>query len=443
MARRLAFASLFAGIGGFDLGFERAGMVCKWQAEIDVRASEVLKLRFPGVLNLGDVRNVTKETATTPDVICGGFPCQDVSVAGKREGLAGERSGLWFEFHRVLSELRPQWAVIENVPGLLSSNGGRDFAVILRGLAQIGYLSAWRVLDAQYYGVAQRRRRVFIVASLGDGRAAEVLFERESLSWDTAPSREAGQGVARNAQASIGIDSELNATKEMIGTIQSHQSGGSELFTFQNTGHGWWNEGPVGQTVRTPDGGGSLEANVVAHSQYGQVAGTLSARFDSSPCADRGQNVVAYSTNTVDDSRKDRPDGGMYVREINTALTPSSKGQTVVAYDIRNQSETGDKTHPLQAKESGRYSLNYQPVLAFQPSDVGKADGIATVCNSGVRRLTPTECERLQGFPDGWTDNGQSDSARYRQLGNAVCVPVVEWIGKKIARANSRQVGGD
>jgi DNA (cytosine-5)-methyltransferase 1 len=421
----LLFISLFAGIGGLDLGFQRAGMQCVGYAEIDQKASAVMALRFPGVPNLGDVRNVTKETAATPDVVCGGFPCQDLSVAGKRAGLAGERSGLWFEFHRVLAELRPQWAVIENVPGLLSSRGGRDFAVILRGLAEIGYLSAWRVLDAQYYGVAQRRRRVFIVASLGDGRAAQVLFERQSLSWDTAPSRETGEGVARNAQDSIGFDSEPNATREMMGTIRSHQSGGSELFTFQNTGHGWWNESPVSQTLRTPGGGGSLEANVVAHTQWGDVAGTLSRRHDSSPCADRGQNVVAIRKSGRDcDTRPGRQ--GTTTQE-DVMYTLQAEQQHAVVYGV---------------SENQRAELKLTPYARQITTGGGKpGQGYpAAMTQFGVRRLTPTECERLQGFPDGWTDNGQSDSARYRQLGNAVCVPVAEWIGRQIIRAERYNV---
>ena len=194
MTAVLTFGSLFSGIGGFDLGFENAGMKCLWQCEIDTAARSVLTRRF-GVPIYDDVRSVGTGTPTV-DLVCGGFPCQDVSVAGKRAGLAGKRSGLWFEFHRILAELRPRWVVVENVPGLLSSNGGRDFAVILRGLVELGYGVAWRILDAQYFGVAQRRRRVFVVGSLGSGRAAEILFERESLSGNTAPRRETGEGVA-------------------------------------------------------------------------------------------------------------------------------------------------------------------------------------------------------------------------------------------------------
>lgn len=175
----ITFGSLFAGIGGFDEGFTDAGMVCKWQVENNKHCRIVLDKRYPYIHKLGDVRDVGKQNLEPVSVICGGFPCQDLSVGWNGKGLAGERSGLWFEFYRVVKELAPRWVVIENVPGLLSSNDGRDFAIILQGLEKCGYLSAWRVLDAQYFGLPQQRERVFIVSSLGNGDCARVLFEAE------------------------------------------------------------------------------------------------------------------------------------------------------------------------------------------------------------------------------------------------------------------------
>ena len=187
---KMKFGSLFTGVGGFDLGLERAGMTCIWQCEIDKYCNQVLEEHWKGVRRYNDVREITKENAEVPDLIVGGFPCQDLSVAGKRAGLSGERSGLWFEFERIIGELRPKWVIIENVPGLLSSHKGADFAVILKALDDFGYGVAWRILDSQYFGVAQRRRRVFIVASLGNTSCAEVLFESESMSRYIEPSRE-------------------------------------------------------------------------------------------------------------------------------------------------------------------------------------------------------------------------------------------------------------
>ncbi len=161
----MKFGSLFTGVGGFDLGFERAGMECAWQVEFDKNCQNVLRKHWSETELFNDVRTVGKHNLEPVDVICGGFPCQDVSIAGKRAGLAGERSGLWSEFARIIDELEPKWVVIENVPGLLSSNRGRDFATVIRWLAERGYGVAWRILDSQYFGVAQRRRRVFIVGS--------------------------------------------------------------------------------------------------------------------------------------------------------------------------------------------------------------------------------------------------------------------------------------
>ena len=178
---RMKFGSLFTGVGGFDLGFERAGMVCAWQVEFDKNCQNILKKHWSETELFDDVRTVGKHNLAPVDVICGGFPCQDVSIAGKRAGLAGERSGLWSEFARIIDELEPKWVVIENVPGLLSSNRGRDFATVIRWLAERGYGVAWRILDSQYFGVAQRRCRVFIVGSFGSGSASEILFEREGV----------------------------------------------------------------------------------------------------------------------------------------------------------------------------------------------------------------------------------------------------------------------
>ncbi len=193
----MKFISLFSGIGGFDVGLERAGMQCVAQVEKDKQALSVLEKHWPKVPRFDDVATFKKKRGLSADLIAGGFPCQDVSVAGKRAGLAGERSGLFWEFMRIVSDFAPRWVLIENVPGLLSSNGGKDMAAVVMALAERGYGWAYRVLDSQYFGLAQRRERVFIVGCLGDARrASQVLFESESLPWDTSPSRATKQTVA-------------------------------------------------------------------------------------------------------------------------------------------------------------------------------------------------------------------------------------------------------
>lgn len=363
----MKMGSLFSGIGGFDLGFERAGMRVAWQAECDARALRVLELQWPDVRRYEDVRE-TGRGCEPVDVVCGGFPCQDVSVAGRRAGLAGERSGLWFEFHRVLEELRPGWVVVENVPGLLSSNRGRDFATVLRGLVQLGYSVVWRVLDAQYFGVPQRRRRVFIVGHLGDGRAADVLFEREGLPWDTPPRRETGEDIA--------------------GCLESRTGGGG----FPGT------DGAIANHV------------VAACLQEPDAKGPDS---DTKP----GHLVV---------------------------VTPYDMAQ-ITSKANRSNPQPGDPCAPLKAgfdvsavafetriARNGRGApQSVCPPLKAESGKTGCGDSAPCVIYHGIRRLMPVECERLQGFPDGWTDS-LSDSGRYRTLGNAVAVPVAEWIARRI-----------
>ena len=359
----MKYGSLFSGIGGFDLALTRAGFVPVWMCEIDKNCQNVLQRRFDGVKIYDDVRSIGKNNAESVDLVCGGFPCQDLSVAGKRAGLAGERSGLWFEFARVIDELEPKWVVIENVPGLLSSNKGKDFAVIVQWLAERGYGVSWRILDAQYFGVPQRRRRVFIVGSLGNGRSAEVLFERESLPGDTAPSREKGEGTPSA--------------------------------TLRGFGHGW-------------------------QGQHNDTNAVISRPI-------RSQSQMAHredvDTLIVFDANRD-------------GLTNDEN----ISPTLKHQGD-GNKAHGAYAKLSIAWEMQHASEAYRESGDTAPTlqqrmgTGGNNVPLVGVRRLTPTECERLQGFPDGWTE-GQSDSTRYRQLGNAVAVPVVEWIARRIMEAD-------
>jgi len=172
------FGSLFTGIGGFDLGLERAGWECRWQVENDKFCNQVLEKHWPDVKRYGDIKDV--EHPESVDLICGGFPCQDLSVAGKRAGLGGDRSGLFWEFIRIIKESSPPWILIENVPGWFSSNSGEDFRIALEAMDECGYGVAWRVLNSQYFGIPQRRRRIFIVGSLGRPCPPEVLFESDT-----------------------------------------------------------------------------------------------------------------------------------------------------------------------------------------------------------------------------------------------------------------------
>ena len=192
--------SLFAGIGGFDLGFERAGFKTAWACEIDPKAQAVLRLRFPDAKLHDDVCQIGAHNLEPVDVVTFGSPCQDLSVAGKRADLAGERSGLFHEAVRIIQELRerhgkPDFAIWENVPGAFSSNQGRDFAAVLQALADIGATDlAWRVVDSRFFGVAQRRRRVFLVADFGGERAEQVLALAQGVRGYSPQGRKARKG---------------------------------------------------------------------------------------------------------------------------------------------------------------------------------------------------------------------------------------------------------
>ena len=192
---RPRLVSLFAGIGGFDLGFERNGYETVFQCEINSFCTQILNLRWPHVPKASDIREVSADDIPDAEVWTGGFPCQDVSLArmGPRAGLRGAQSGLFFEFERLAARRRPGFVVIENVAGLLSANQGRDHAVVVRTLAELGYGVAWRVLDSRHFGIPQSRRRVFIVGSVrGPAAAAAVLFEPECRGGDTQTHRQDG-----------------------------------------------------------------------------------------------------------------------------------------------------------------------------------------------------------------------------------------------------------
>jgi DNA-cytosine methyltransferase len=234
------YLSLFAGVGGFDLGLDAAGWCCAAQVEIDPQARSVLRHRWPHVPKYEDVRHVGRSNLPRVDLICGGFPCQDLSVAGRRAGLAGERSGLFYEFARIIDELAPAWVLLENVPGLLSSNGGRDMAAVVGTLGELGYGWAYRVLDLQHFRIPQRRRRVFIVARAGGVCPPEILLEPESVRGDPAARGEAGEGAAGGAQGGAGGACALNwehglapngtmALKASVDALASTESKGKTL----------------------------------------------------------------------------------------------------------------------------------------------------------------------------------------------------------------------
>jgi DNA (cytosine-5)-methyltransferase 1 len=357
----LTMGSIFAGVGGLDLGFHRAGFDTKWQIEWDKNAQCVLRRHFPNAALHGDVKTVQASVLAPVDVITYGFPCTDVIVAGKRKGMVkGEtRSGLFYEAIRLISGVRPRFCVFENVPGLLNSNHGRDFGNVLFHLASIGYgKTLWIILDSQRFGVAQRRRRVFgisareVTGDIGIQCSEQIQAISEGLRRYIAEGEAEGQDVA----------------------------GG--------VGDGFDGCGELAKSVRTPTGGIERED---MHTLIPEIAGCLQERDAKGIDSDtKPGHLIAY-------------DVAHYTRGM--AGSPSETASTVVS-----NSKSGDQENVV-------------------------------LRNMVVRRLTPTECERLQAFPDNWTAwgidaNGKrvemSDSARHKQMGNAVTVNVGEFIGRII-----------
>lgn len=378
--------SLFSGIGGLDLGFDRAGIASAYQCENDPACVRVLKRHFPHVQRIPTVEEAVARADELPrvELVHGGFPCQDLSLAGHRAGLAGERSGLFHAFMAVVAATTPRWVLLENVAGLLSSNGGRDMGAVLGSLAQHGYGYAYRVLDAQHFGVAQRRRRVFIVGCLGDGRsAASVLLEPESRIGHLETRRRTGP----NAAGPLG-------------------------------------GGAYGTGRRSED-----DPNVVATINSGGNNGG----FRTEP----GEHLVAaLSRNGVGASGPDdnQAQAGHLVPFDTTQVT---------SRENRSNPQPGDPCHTLSAgahapavamrQREGKPGGGKGLLFSAERSLALSSSNDQTVFEAArVRRLTPVECERLQGFPDDWTA-GVSESIRYRMIGNAVCVPVAHWLARRIA----------
>jgi len=422
----LTFGDLFSGIGGGVLGLQRAGMVCRWAVEIDPACRQVLAGQFPGLPLHEDVRDVGVHNLAPVDVIFFGSPCQGLSLAGKQKGFADARSGLFFEAIRVINELRPALGVWENVPGALSSNAGRDFHEALMALADSGARDlGWAVLNAQYFGVAQRRRRVFTVADFRAERAGEILFDPEGVRWHPAACREAGPITPALTARGAGVSRTGNERTEV------------EFLVC----------GALTTGVCRPDDNKAQAGHVVVCNTEG-IAGTMCAKWakgTGGPSGDEFQNlVVTHALTARHDSSEDGTGRGLpLVFQPRFARNGRGEPDSIVPCLTAQAGESGkgDAAPVLLAfsgKDDGRDVDELAPTLRAMNHDEGHANGggqvaIAEADGVGfiVRRLTPLECERLQGFPDGWTE-GQSDAKRYHQLGNAVCVNVMEWIGQRI-----------
>lgn len=448
--------------------------------------------------HLGDITKINGAEIEPVDVITGGSPCQDLSVAGKRAGLAGARSGLFMEQIRIVKEMRqaderagrtggfirPRYLIWENVPGAFSSNKGQDFAAVLEEFIRIvepeapdievpekgwntwgGYHDevggrwsvAWRVHDAQHWGVPQRRRRISVVADFGGDTAGEISFERKSVPGHPAPRGAAGEEAAGDFGA--GADC---AGADLI--CMATQQGGAEIRTDDRAptltaaaGMSGNNQPVICAAFKAGQG---AKANGIGYAE--ECAPTLSAvssglnQCPSVLAFDRAQITSPNNRSTVG---PDKPCPALHTfgevpavcyqmqgfgdyREGDVASSckqrdyKDSTDLVVSSVDCRNFTEGGEINGTLQAKESGGQSLNLQNTVRT---------GMI------VRRLTPMECERLQGYPDGWTDIGEwrdskgklrdsADSPRYKACGNSIALPFWDFLAKRISAQYLRPV---
>lgn len=486
----LTLGSLFDGIGGWLLAAKHAGIEPIWASEIEPFPASVTAYHFPNVVQLGDITKLDGAKLWPVDIITAGSPCQDLSVAGKREGLSGERSGLFLRAIKLVRDMRrasrgryPRFFVWENVPGAFSSNRGRDFHAVLQEIgeaeipvppdvrwAQSGLVElpkcdiAWRTLDAQHWGVPQRRKRIFLVADFATERrcAGEILFEWKSVSGNTAESGEAREGIAAGVESGVGNASVLRMRAGCEGggkgpLVSMEKSltlaTGNDQVLFNGCLTPW--DCQIKRIYGIDGKFPTLQAAADNGEKPGSVyipdkARSLTARMDGSPCIDCGPNIVATFQNTGRGWWNESP-----IAE--TLRTPcggdSTKANLVAVYDMTHADEVmrrvPDGRAPTLNARMGTGG-NQVPVIVgngqlaqVKLSDVARTlncmhDQQAVMMGKSVRRLTPTECERLQGLPDGYTDvpcSGKpaSDTARYKALGNGMAMPCADYVIRRIA----------
>ncbi len=484
----MKYLSVCSGIEAASKAWEPIGWEPVAFSEIEPFPSAVLKHHWPKVPNLGDMSKYEQWNiqSGSVDLLVGGTPCQSFSVAGLRQGLKDPRGNLMLTYLGIAERLKPRWLVWENVPGVLSSNGGKDFGSFLGALGELGYEWAYRVLDAQWFGVAQRRRRVFVVAHLGEGNlAAKVLFESESVCRDTPPSRETRKGVATDVEAGVGVSPTITQCKGSRGGCSD------EALMEIKAVHEAINAG-IPDVCATIDCGLAKQVGkqltqqaesfyfpIPIHDQATRNAGKRGNKQDGkgnglgvgkpgdpAPTLTKGdKHAIAFQTSEL------RLTGKLTEKSVCPTLKANTKaGDTevkVVLYENHPNDSRVTGPHDVAPSCVSRYGTGggnvplVQEAIAFEPGiatregnesrfvkelsptlrkEMGDNQVAVSDNRMAVRRLTPRECERLQGFPDDhtlipWRNKPADqcpDGPRYKALGNSMAVPCMAWIGKRI-----------
>jgi DNA (cytosine-5)-methyltransferase 1 len=480
----MRYLSICSGIEAATVAWHPLGWQAAAFAEIDKFPSAVLAHHYPDIPNVGDFTAIKGDEFGTVDLLVGGTPCQSFSVAGLRGGLDDHRGNLTIEFIKLAERTRPRWLVWENVPGVLSIDGGRTFGAVIGGLAECGYGFAWRVLNAQYFGVPQRRRRVFVVGHLGDWRpAAAVLFERHCLSGDTAPRRKTGQEVAgtftsrsRSGGWSQDVDLAAGGYMQAVGSRVECEA---LVFGGNNT------SGPIGVSpALNAHGGGSRRMDFASEAFVAapiQEVGKRTGKSTDDPRAGLGvgspgdpmytlQSGAQHGVFTAHTLRGEgfdaSEDGTGRANLIPINLQIATRHEALGDRTAFGIGQDGDPAFTLTKTHShGAFVGAEQFPMTFAQNQLGEirlgnaagtlnqnsnASGRNTpmffdagLCVA-VRRLTPQECEKLQGFEPGhtlipWRGKPAEqcpDGPRYKAIGNSMAVPVMRWIGKRIDAIN-------
>ncbi|WP_251209460.1 DNA (cytosine-5-)-methyltransferase [Acetatifactor aquisgranensis] len=469
----LTLGSLFDGIAGFPLAASGQGIETVWTSEIEENCIDISTRHFPKAIRLGDITRINGAEIPPVDIISFGSPCQDLSVAGKQAGLSGSRSGLFLEAVRIIREMRektngqyPKYIIWENVAGAFSSNKGEDFRRVLEEITEsnipmpasgkwaaagmVGvrgpggelHTTAWRRLDAQFWGVPQRRKRIYLVHDFGGGDAGQILFECESLLGYPATGGETPEGSA--------VDLENSAAGTDSGGLAEEPDGQLTL-DFGRTADRIYINAKKSVTLMGRAGGGGGKTGLYLLPVY-TIAGNVIGRSEENGGNQLGINQDTAPTLTTNDRHavvyaagmlhKASPKvGGIsYTEEKTPTLTSQQQAAVVVGYTQNGYAEFKEGVGTLK-KSRGAAGGGSETIV------VEAIKKIAQTVKYRVRRLTPTECERLDGFPDGWTMYGasgkeMSDNARYMALGNSIAVPCAERVFIGICKVDRERRGG-